>query len=414
MNQGVREGSSIDGWFFNRLYPQEAMMGVIVRQKNKGKGKPWWVFICHGGKRKAVKVGDKAAAEAVASKIREQLKTGTLNLDSKKKVPTFGEYAYRWLEGHGETNLKYSTYKGYTGILRRYLNPLEDRPIDQISRPELKELFYSQLKEGLAPATVTRVKALISVILNHALEDELIFANPVAGLGRMIKKKDRKADVKILTKEEASVLLEALKEHHPRYHPFFLCALRTGMRLGELLGLEWGDINFGDGFIEVRRAFVEGEVTTPKNGKTRRIDMSRQLAETLKILLKERKNEALSKGWGKVPDRVFVNETGGVIDHGNLRRRVYWPSLAKAGLRRIRIHDLRHTFASMLIQNGESLAYVRDQLGHHSIQLTVDTYGHLVPGANRQAVDRLDDDFMGTCGPKSGRVEVALGDRNRV
>ncbi|MCP4717464.1 MAG: tyrosine-type recombinase/integrase [Deltaproteobacteria bacterium] len=65
--------------------------------------------------------------------------------------------------------------------------------------------------------------------------------------------------------------------------------------------------------------------------------------------------------------------------------------LAKAGLRRIRIHDLRHTYASLLIAQGESLAYIRDQLGHHSIKVTVDTYGHLVPGANREAVDKLDD-----------------------
>ena len=67
------------------------------------------------------------------------------------------------------------------------------------------------------------------------------------------------------------------------------------------------------------------------------------------------------------------------------------PCLCSGGLRRIRIHDLRHTYASLLIQNGESLAYVKEQLGHHSIQMTVDVYGHLVPGSNRQAVDRLDD-----------------------
>ena len=95
---------------------------------------------------------------------------------------------------------------------------------------------------------------------------------------------------------------------------------------------------------------------------------------------------------------------GQVIDKGNLRGRVFYKVLIKAGLRRIRIHDLRHTFASMLIQNGESLAYVRDQLGHHSIQITVDTYGHLVPGANRQAVDRLDDNFSGICKKNEGCV----------
>jgi integrase len=75
----------------------------------------------------------------------------------------------------------------------------------------------------------------------------------------------------------------------------------------------------------------------------------------------------------------------------NLRKRYFYKVLEKAGLRRIRFHDLRHSFASLLIAQGESLAYVRDQLGHSSIQITVDTYGHLVPGSNRQAVDRLDD-----------------------
>ncbi len=119
--------------------------------------------------------------------------------------------------------------------------------------------------------------------------------------------------------------------------------------------------------------------------------MSAQLTETLRVLLTTRKSEALRTGRGQVPEWVFCSEDGGPLDGDNLRHRVFYRVLAKAGLRRIRFHDLRHTFASLLIQNGESLAYVRDQLGHASIQLTVDTYGHLVPGANRQAVDRLDD-----------------------
>jgi len=136
---------------------------------------------------------------------------------------------------------------------------------------------------------------------------------------------------------------------------------------------------------------VAGHVTTPKNGRTRRVDMSAQLAETLKALLTARKAEGLRKGWGRGPEWVFCNEDGGPLDGDNLRHRVFYRVLARAGLRRIRFHDLRHTFASLLIAQGESLAYVRDQLGHASIQLTVDTYGHLIPGANRQAVDRLDD-----------------------
>ena len=101
--------------------------------------------------------------------------------------------------------------------------------------------------------------------------------------------------------------------------------------------------------------------------------MSRQLTETLKALLLERKRETLKNGWGEVPPWVFVNETGGMLDGDNLRRRVHSGILKKAGLRYVRLHDLRHTFASLLIQNGESLAYVKEQLGHHSIQITIDT-----------------------------------------
>ncbi|MGO9175709.1 MAG: tyrosine-type recombinase/integrase [Desulfobaccales bacterium] len=379
-------------------------MGVTVRQKVKGKGKPWWIFINHNGERQAKKVGKKGAAEAVAEEIEKQIAKGDFQISPKEQAPTFGEYARKWFDGYGETHLKYSTHKGYDSILRIHLATLLDRPINEITRADLKDLIYGKLKGGLSPATVTRIKALFSVVLSHALEDGLIVANPASGLGRMIKGKERKADVNPLTREEARTLLEVVEERYPKYYPFFLCALRTGMRLGELLALEWGDIDFRGGFIEVRRAHVYKRITTPKNGKTRRVDMSPQLAETFKALLTERKRGALASGRGEVGGLVFTNGAGRVMEHANLRTRVFWPALAKAGLRRIRLHDLRHTFASMLIQNSESLAYVRDQLGHHSIQITVDTYGHLVPGANRQAVARLDDDVLTTYGQKAGCV----------
>src|SRR5262245_35834913 len=118
--------------------------------------------------------------------------------------------------------------------------------------------------------------------------------------------------------------------------------------------------------------------------------MSQQLTETLKALLLQRKKETLRKGWGEVPPWVFITGTGTPLDKGNFHRGVWVKLLAKAELRSLRVHDLRHTFASLLIQQGESLAYVKDQLGHHSTRITVDTYGHLMPGGNKAAVDKLD------------------------
>ncbi len=97
----------------------------------------------------------------------------------------------------------------------------------------------------------------------------------------------------------------------------------------------------------------------------------------------------MAKGRNEIHDWVSCNREGNPLDMHNVKNRHYYKCLEKAGLRRIRFHDLRHTFASLLIQNGESLAYVKDQLGHSSIKLTVDVYGHLVPGANRQAVNKL-------------------------
>ncbi|MFV9690431.1 MAG: tyrosine-type recombinase/integrase [Desulfobacteria bacterium] len=115
------------------------------------------------------------------------------------------------------------------------------------------------------------------------------------------------------------------------------------------------------------------------------------LGQTLKGLLHQRKKEALQKGLGEVPDLIFHRESGQVIKQ-NYIRRVFKRILKKAELREIRIHDLRHTFASLLLSQGESPVYVKEQLGHSGIQITVDIYGHLIPGENKGAVNKLDDE----------------------
>jgi integrase len=229
-------------------------------------------------------------------------------------------------------------------------------------------------------------------VLSQAVDDGLLAANPAFRLGRYYRQAGfPKIEIRPFTRDEAQQFLAAAREHAPREHPLFLTALRTGLRLGELLALQWGDIDFSGRFIEVRRNLVAGRLTTPKSGKTRRVDASRQLTTALRQLLIDRKSEKLRRGWRELPEWVFCTDEGGPLDGDNLRHRVFYRVVERAGLRRVRFHDLRHTFASLLIQQGESLAYVKDQLGHSSIQLTVDTYGHLIPGANRQAVDRLDD-----------------------
>ncbi len=152
----------------------------------------------------------------------------------------------------------------------------------------------------------------------------------------------------------------------------------TGIRQGELIALKASDVDFKNRLIHVQRNLSRGKLKLPKNGKTRKVDMSKQLAGVL---------QELNRG----PDEwLFQSSTKTQIDASNLRK--MWERFQKdAELRRIRFHDLRHTFASLHLQNGESPAYVRDQMGHSSIKVTVDIYGHLTPGGNREAADRLDD-----------------------
>lgn len=242
------------------------------------------------------------------------------------------------------------------------------------------------------PKTATRgvvnTPSGLAAISNAGTESRCCDSNQPEESGTEDGEQQRKAS--FLTREELGLLLRTCQEHFPTSYPFVSLLARTGLRLGEAVGLQWGDIDFNGRFIEVQRTRSNWRITTPKSGKGRQVDMSKQLTETLKALLLERKKETLRRGWGEVPEWVFVSEEGTLLHESNFRHRVWGKLLAKAGLRHIRIHDLRHTFASLLIQNSESLAYVKEQLGHHSINITVDTYGHLVPGGNKAAVDKLD------------------------
>ncbi|MEC4669206.1 MAG: site-specific integrase, partial [Nitrospirota bacterium] len=203
-------------------------------------------------------------------------------------------------------------------------------------------------------------------------------------------KVSKRRGINPFTREEVAAFLETVRQRAPRYCPLFLCAVRTGLRMGELLALQWGDMDYHGRFIEVQRNYTRGRVSTPKSGESRRVDMSRELTQALKDLYTERQLETAANGWKDMPLWVFCNETGGLLDPDNLRKRVFYGLLRASGLRRIRFHDLRHTFASLLLQQGESPVYVKEQMGHSSIQVTVDLYGHLIPGGNKQAVDRLD------------------------
>jgi integrase len=366
-------------------------MAVRIRQRNDRPG--WWVVIDHNKKRKKKSFPDKESATRFARKIREQLALTNWGIVEQESRP-FSSYYKNWLASYAKTHVKQATYVNYEVAYRVHLLPfLGESNIQNITREQLKRLMYQMLNAGLSRNTVKATLAPLSEMFNHAIEDGHLDRNPCLRIMRTTREEKGKQQQKVdfLTREELTLLLKTSQEHFPAHYPLVLLFARTGLRIGEAVALQWGDIDFQGRFIIVQRNWVDGLLTTPKSGKSRRVDMSMQLTETLKTLLLERKKETLKKGWGEVPEWVFVSEVGTMMDADNFRHRVWQKLLTKAGLRRIRIHDLRHTFASLLIQQGESLAYVKEQMGHHSIRVTVDVYGHLVPGGNKAAVDKLDD-----------------------
>ena len=366
-------------------------MGVTVREKPKGSG-IWWIFINHNGIRKSKRIGeDFRFANDVAKKIEAKLVLGDLSL-REEKDKTFSDYAKIWKNTTIQATCKPSTRSGYISVLNSHIMAVfGSMRVKDISRRTIKQFLQNHYQQGKAASTVNQMKSVISSILNLALEDEVILANPAHRLGKIFTSKRPNESINPLTRKELAAFLNTFKKHYPAHYPLALAIARTGMRIGEAIALQWGDIDFRNRLITVQRSFSNRVIDTPKSGKPRKVDMSKQLAATLKELKKIRKRETLKNGWGAVPERVFISENGTPLDVNNWRNRIFNKVLEMSELRRVRIHDLRHTYASLMIQAGESLVYIRDQLGHHSIQVTVDIYGHLVPGGNREAVDRLDD-----------------------
>ena len=372
-------------------------MSVRIRKRNGA----WWIFICYRGRRKAKKIGTREAAERVKREVEARLALGDLGILTEKQTPTFKEYSDRWIREHAEVSCKPSTVASYRQLLRLYVS---DRfgtiRLDEITRDQVKDFLAGIVSTGvLSRNTVRLILCTLRVIFNHAIEDGLVGQNPAAKLGRFTKTAQPKFQAAALTRAEAQALLDAAKELYPDYHALFMTALRAGLRRGEVIALKWGDIQFGadendkNRYILAQRNYAEGQFTTPKSRKSRRVDLSKELRRVLLELRDKRLLEAFLKGQSSISDNlVFPSKTGTVLDPSNMIHNYFLPSIEKAGLRRVRFHDLRHTFGSLLIQQGASLAYVKEQMGHSTIQVTVDTYGHLIAGADIAWIDSLDSE----------------------
>ena len=209
-------------------------MGVKIRFRSGG----WWIFIDHQGRRRAKKVGDRATALQVAQRVRERLALGDFTLLGTD-TESLTTYATRWLTD-GEKARKASTHRFYSVNLTRHILPIiGDQPIGSIRRAECRKAVAAGRAKGLKVASLYGVQRTLSAVLSQAVEDGILSANPAFRMGKHLRQGDEaRARIHPLASDEARQFLDAVSAHWPDFFAFFLCALRTGLRLGELLALQ--------------------------------------------------------------------------------------------------------------------------------------------------------------------------------
>jgi integrase len=283
--------------------------------------------------------------------------------------------------------LKPSTCRNYRTDLRLYLIPaFGELPLAQIG-PEEVNTYLASLDGKLRPKSLTHHLSLLVKILSDAVEGQRLAVNRLHR-SRAIRRpkalrEDDERPIEILTHEEVNRVLDALPA---LWYPFFFTLVCTGLRLGEALALRWGDFE-ESGRLHVRRHFSRGAFYLPKTKRSRRsVDIGDQLVAVLLGIRRERFGE----GAADPAALLFPSRTGGPMFPENLRPRVWRPALVAAGVRPVTIHSLRHFYASAQIAQGESILYVSRQLGHSSVKITADIYGHLFPDERRAAAGRLE------------------------
>jgi integrase len=355
-----------------------------------GKRKQQWISV----------KGTKKEAERRLADLVHQLDTGTFMKPSKTNL---AEYLERWLKDYVWPNLAPRTAEGYESIVRQHLIPgLGNITLTQLKPTHLQHYYAEKLSTGrcdgkgaLSPQTMRHHHTALHKALQTALEWGLLNRN-VADAVR--SPHAERPEMHTWGEDEVTRFLQAAK--NTPYYALFYSALFTGMRRSELLALRWCDIDLLLCQVYVTRAvhqLRDGSIVyrPPKTAKGRRMIA---LSPSTALVLKEHKEkqEAIRGQFGfsvTDEDLIFNTLEGKPIRPNTVTRA--WSDLAKrCGLNVIRLHDARHTHASLMLKQGIHPKIVQERLGHSTIAVTLDTYSHVSPGLQEAAAKRFDESFL--------------------
>jgi integrase len=296
---------------------------------------------------------------------------------------TFAEAADRWLETK-RPRIEAATYRDYEIHLRRRLKPAFGAlKLRHITRTRI-ESYLAALDEAgeLSRKTINDSLIPLRQILARAVRDGALSTNP-AGSG------DRDAPLELpyerpsmlyLNRDDTNAYLEACSDS---YRPLAEILIGAGLRIGEAIALEWRDVDWDGCGLIITRASKEGVIGTPKGDRARAVSVAPYVVD---LLREHRSRQAEAHGLNRL---VFLSPNGAMLDRHNVRRRGHAHAVMDAGLTpRLRLHDLRHTAATLWLGSGESIYFVQQQLGHADIQTTIDLYGHPDRTAHKEAAAR--------------------------
>ncbi|HXD33676.1 MAG TPA: tyrosine-type recombinase/integrase [Pyrinomonadaceae bacterium] len=372
------------------------MAGQIIKRGDKN----WMVRIFMGrdgkGKRRYLNKtlrGTKKDAETYLRKTLTEISAGTF---VKASPSTVEEYLKKWLETAARPRLRENTYRQYEGLIDRYIKPaLGDRLLADV-RPLDVQSFYSSLSaKELSPRTVRYTHSVLASALKQAVRWRMLAHNPcdAVELPRKVA-----SEMQSLTPAEAASFLEAAGSD--RWYALFSLALATGLRPSEYLGLKWADIDLEQGVLNVQRSlhwrtfkagdWYFGEPKTPRS--RRRIPLPASVVRAL-TAHRLRQNEARLEAGPEYKnlDLVFATLEGQPLIRLNVVQKHFKPILERAKLpTTLRLYDLRHSCATLLLAANENPKVVSERLGHASITLTMDTYSHVLPDMQQGASDKLE------------------------
>jgi len=350
--------------------------------------------------RRHVTGAKRATVAAKKKELEDKRDRGVM--DATGRGPTLQTWLDHWLDNIASNRVRPLTLEGYRSLVRLHLGPrLGKHRVDRLQPEHLETAYRAMVESGLSPATVLRAHRVLSRALKVAVQRGKLARN-VASLVEPPTVKRPQTAVP-LTAEEARRVLDAAREE--RNAARWTVALAVGLRQSEALGLQWRDLDLAAGSLSVQRGLhrVTGRglvYEEPKSDRSRRtLALPTQLVQALRQHREDQEAERQHAGseWQE-HGLVFAQVNGGPID-----KKVDWKAwkalLAKAGVRDVRLHDGRHTAATLLLSAGVHPRVVMELLGHSQMRTTTDTYSHVMPALAQQAADAMSAALWGPATP---------------